>query len=185
MAGGRPAKAVPGEIFEVSATVFREGHESLAAGVVLYQPDGQRQPLVPMAEVAPGTDRYAAEVTAGCVGPWRFAVEAWGDPIAHWWHDAGIKVPRGLDVALMMTEGALLFERAARAIRPVTLAADGSPAADQPGGPGQGVGWAGSGPAATGTADIGAAAAQGAAAAPGTGASLETAAHPGPPAGAP
>ena len=85
----------------------------------------------------------------------------------------------------MMTEGALLFERAARAIRPVTLAADGSPAADQPGGPGQGAGWAGSGPAATGTADIGAAAAQGAAATPGTGASLETAAHPGPPAGAP
>jgi starch synthase (maltosyl-transferring) len=132
LAGGRPAKAVPGETFEVSATVFREGHESLAAGVVLYQPDGQRQPLVPMAEVAPGTDRYAAEVTAGCVGHWRFAVEAWGDPIAHWRHDAGIKVPRGLDVPLMMAEGALLFERAARAIRPVTLAVDGSLAlADQ------------------------------------------------------
>jgi len=167
MAGGRPAKAVPGEIFEVSATVFREGHESLAAGVVLYQPDGQRQPLVPMAEVAPGTDRYAAEVTAGCAGQWRFAVEAWGDPIAHWWHDAGIKVPRGLDVALMMTEGALLFERAARAIRPVTLAADGSPAAGQPGGPGQGAAWAGSSP--------------GTAAAPGTG----TAARRGTPAGRP
>jgi starch synthase (maltosyl-transferring) len=118
LAGGRPAKAVPGEIFEVSATVFREGHESLAAGVVLYQPDGQRQPLVPMSEVAPGTDRYAAELTAGCAGRWRFAVEAWGDPIAHWRHDAGIKVPRGLDVALMMAEGALLFERAARAVRP-------------------------------------------------------------------
>ena len=167
MAGGRPAKAVPGEIFEVSATVFREGHESLAAAAVLYQPDGQRQPLVPMAEVAPGTDRYAAEVTAGCAGQWRFAVEAWGDPIAHWRHDAGIKVPRGLDVALMMTEGALLFERAARAIRPVTLAADGSPAAGQPGGPGQGAAWAGSSP--------------GTAAAPGTG----TAARRGTPAGRP
>ncbi|HEV3292054.1 MAG TPA: alpha-1,4-glucan--maltose-1-phosphate maltosyltransferase [Streptosporangiaceae bacterium] len=116
--GRRPAKAVPGEIFEVSATVFREGHESFAAGVALYPPDGQRWPLAPMAEVAPGTDRYAAQVTAGCAGRWRFAVEAWGDPIAHWRHDAGIKVPRGLDVALMMAEGALLFERAARAIRP-------------------------------------------------------------------
>ena len=167
LADGRPAKAVPGEIFEVSATVFREGHESLAAAAVLYQPDGQRQPLVPMAEVAPGTDRHAAEVTADCVGQWRFAVEAWGDPIAHWRHDAGIKVPRGLDVALMMTEGALLFERAARAIRPVTLAADGSPAAGQPGGPGQGAAWAGSSP--------------GTAAAPGTG----TAARRGTPAGRP
>ena len=167
LADGRPAKAVPGEIFEVSATVFREGHESLAAAAVLYQPDGQRQPLVPMTEVAPGTDRHAAEVAADCVGQWRFAVEAWGDPIAHWRHDAGIKVPRGLDVALMMTEGALLFERAARAIRPVTLAADGSPAAGQPGGPGQGAAWAGSSP--------------GTAAAPGTG----TAARRGTPAGRP
>ena len=167
LADGRPAKAVPGEIFEVSATVFREGHESLAAAAVLYQPDGQRQPLVPMTEVAPGTDRHAAEVAADSVGQWRFAVEAWGDPIAHWRHDAGIKVPRGLDVALMMTEGALLFERAARAIRPVTLAADGSPAAGQPGGPGQGAAWAGSSP--------------GTAAAPGTG----TAARRGTPAGRP
>jgi starch synthase (maltosyl-transferring) len=41
-------------------------------------------------------------------------VEAWGDPIGHWRHDAAIKVPRGLDVELMLAEGALLFDRAAR-----------------------------------------------------------------------
>ena len=35
----------------------------------------------------------------------------------HWQHDAGIKIPRGQDVELMLTEGALLFERAARSIR--------------------------------------------------------------------
>ena len=116
--GRRPAKAVAGETFEVSATIFREGHEMLGAGVVLRTPDGGRQPLVGMTEVVPGTDRYAAQVTPGCEGRWRFQVEAWGDPIAHWRHDAAIKVPRGLDVGLMMTEGAILFERAARSIRP-------------------------------------------------------------------
>ena len=116
--GRRPAKAVAGETFEVSATIFREGHEMLGAGVVLRTPDGGRHPLVGMTEVAPGTDRYAAEVTPGGEGRWRFQVEAWGDPIAHWRHDAAIKVPRGLDVGLMMTEGAILFERAARSIRP-------------------------------------------------------------------
>ena len=57
-----PAKAVPGEIFLVSATVFREGHEMLGAGVVLTDPDGQRQPLGAMHELAEGTDRYGAEV---------------------------------------------------------------------------------------------------------------------------
>jgi starch synthase (maltosyl-transferring) len=56
-------------------------------------------------------------VTVTSEGAWYFHVESWSDPIAHWDHDAGIKVPRGQDVELMLTEGALLFERAARAIR--------------------------------------------------------------------
>jgi starch synthase (maltosyl-transferring) len=138
--GRRPAKAVAGETFEVSATVFREGHEMLGAGVVLRTPSGGRRPLVGMAEVAPGTDRYAAPVTVGREGKWRFHVEAWGDPIAHWRHDAGIKVPRGLDVGLMMAEGALLFERAAGSIRPARPARPVAPGAP-PGPPG--TGWAG------------------------------------------
>jgi starch synthase (maltosyl-transferring) len=112
--GRRPAKAVVGETFEVSATVIREGHEVPGAGVVLRGPAGERLPLARMREIAPGTDRYGAEVTPSTEGSWRFHVEAWGDPIGHWQHDAGIKVPRGQDVELMLTEGAALFDRAAR-----------------------------------------------------------------------
>ena len=111
--GRRPAKAVVGETFEVSATVIREGHEVPGAGVVLRGPAGERLPLARMREVLPGTDRYAAEVTPSAEGRWRFYVEAWGDPIGHWRHDAGIKVPRGQDVELMLAEGAVLFDRAA------------------------------------------------------------------------
>jgi len=47
---------------------------------------------------------------------WRFHVEAWADPIASWHHDAAIKIPAGQDVELMLTEGALLFERISRRI---------------------------------------------------------------------
>ena len=112
--GRRPAKAVVGETFEVSATVFREGHEVPGAGVVLRGPDGRRLPLARMRETLPGLDRYAAEVTPDAEGRWRFHVEAWGDPIGHWHHDAAIKVPRGQDVELMLAAGALLFDRAAR-----------------------------------------------------------------------
>ena len=36
--GRRPAKAVAGETFQVSATVIREGHGVLGAGVVLRDP---------------------------------------------------------------------------------------------------------------------------------------------------
>ena len=110
--GERPARAVTGETFEVSATVFREGHEMLGAGAVLRGPDGHRRPLVPMREIAAGLDRYGADVTVTSEGLWHFRVLAWGDPLARWLHDAVIKVPLGQDVERTLGDGAQLFERA-------------------------------------------------------------------------
>jgi starch synthase (maltosyl-transferring) len=112
-----PVKAVPGEAFWVTAMVFREGHEMLGAGVVLTDPDGCPGKLVRMRELGAGTDRWGAEVAAGREGRWHFAVQAWGDPFAHWQHDAGIKVPIGQDAELMLAEGALLLGRAAAQIK--------------------------------------------------------------------
>jgi starch synthase (maltosyl-transferring) len=114
--GRRPAKAVTGETFGVSATVFREGHGIIGTGVVLRDPERNASPIEAMHELAPGTDRYGADVTVTHEGLWRFYVEAWADPIASWHHDAAIKIPAGQDVELVLTEGALLFERAARRI---------------------------------------------------------------------
>ena len=114
--GRRPARAAKGETFQVSATIFREGHGLINAAAVLRDPDRKAGPLVYMSELAPGTDRWGADVTVTGEGVWRFHVEAWGDPIASWHHDAAIKIPAGQDVELMLTEGALLFERAARRI---------------------------------------------------------------------
>jgi starch synthase (maltosyl-transferring) len=116
--GRQPAKAVTGETLPVSATVFREGHEMLGAGVVLRDPAGNCLSIVTMRELAEGSDRYVADVTPVSEGLWHFQVQAWGDPIAHWRHDAAIKVPIGQDVGLMLEEGALLFERAAAALEP-------------------------------------------------------------------
>jgi starch synthase (maltosyl-transferring) len=119
--GRWPAKAVPDEEFDIGATVFREGHEMLGAAVVLRDPEGRTGPLVRMSEVTPGTDRYAARVAPTGVGLWHFRVEAWGDPIAHWSHDAEIKIPRGQDTELMLEEGARLFERAAAGLPKKTV----------------------------------------------------------------
>jgi len=114
--GSRPAKAVTGETFEVTATVFRDGHGLIGVGVVLRDPERHSNPPLRMSELAPGMDRYGADVTVTGEGLWRFHVEAWSDPIASWHHNAAIKIPAGQDVELMLTEGALLFERAARRI---------------------------------------------------------------------
>ncbi len=115
--GRRPVKAVAGETFQVTATILIEGHGVLGACVVLRDPAGRQGPMVRMRPLGPGTDQYGAQVTVTSEGTWHFHVESWADPIGHWAHDAGIKIPRGQDVELMLAEGALLFERAARSIR--------------------------------------------------------------------
>ncbi|MFE9776040.1 maltotransferase domain-containing protein, partial [Streptomyces sp. NPDC005931] len=111
--GRRPAKAVPGETFEISATVFREGHDAVAANVVLRDPQGRPGPFTPMRQLAPGTDRWGATVTAGEPGLWTYTVEAWGDPVTTWRHHAQIKIPAGMDTEVVLEEGARLYERAA------------------------------------------------------------------------
>ncbi|ANC32986.1 alpha-1,4-glucan--maltose-1-phosphate maltosyltransferase [Isoptericola dokdonensis] len=108
--GGRwPAKATPGEVVPVEATVFREGHDAVNATAVLFGPDRRVHSWAPMDDVAPGLDRFRGFLQPDAEGDWSFRVEAWSDPYATWAHDASIKVPAGQDVELMLTEGARLF----------------------------------------------------------------------------
>ncbi|MCB0894621.1 MAG: DUF3416 domain-containing protein, partial [Nocardioidaceae bacterium] len=116
--GRQPAKATVGEPLPVTATVFREGHDQLGAEVVLIGPDGQRRPPARMTKHAEIPDHYAAWVTPDAVGAWSFEVVAWSDPLSTWQHDAGIKIPAGVDVELMFTEGALLLERVLASLDP-------------------------------------------------------------------
>ncbi|MEU1040981.1 alpha-1,4-glucan--maltose-1-phosphate maltosyltransferase [Streptomyces sp. NPDC005907] len=128
--GRRPAKAVVREPFEISATVFREGHDAVAANVVLTSAEGGEGPWTPMRELAPGSDRWGATVSVPAEGRWTYAVEAWSDPVATWRHHAGIKIPAGMDTELVLEEGARLYERAAAGVpkkagrRAVLAAAD-------------------------------------------------------------
>jgi starch synthase (maltosyl-transferring) len=108
--GRLPAKATAGEPLPVSATVFREGHDRLGAEVVLVAPDGTRRRPVRMLPDDEVPDRYAAWVTPDSEGAWTFEVHAWSDPLATWEHDAGLKIPAGVDVELMFLEGGLLLE---------------------------------------------------------------------------
>ncbi len=113
--GRAPAKATVGEPFPVSASVFREGHDKLGAEVVLTGPDGARREPVRMVTVDNGhpdvPDRYQAWVTPDAPGAWSFEVQAWSDPVATWQHAAGVKIPAGVDVELMFTEGRLVLQK--------------------------------------------------------------------------
>ncbi|MGW7407724.1 maltotransferase domain-containing protein, partial [Streptomyces sp. NPDC054833] len=114
--GRRPAKAVTGETFQVTATVFREGQDAVGANVVLRDPEGRTGPWTPMRELAPGTDRWGAEVTPDATGRWTYSVEAWSDPVATWRRTARIKVPAGIDTGLVLEEGMDLHTRAASGV---------------------------------------------------------------------
>ncbi|MFP5335606.1 MAG: alpha-1,4-glucan--maltose-1-phosphate maltosyltransferase [Actinomycetes bacterium] len=112
--GGRwPARCVVGEAVPVTATVFREGHDAVAATTVLVRPDGTEHTRVRMTMTQPGTDRWRAYVVPDVEGDWTFRVEGWSDPFGTWEHDALIKVAADVDTELMLVEGALLLERAA------------------------------------------------------------------------
>ena len=90
VAGGRdPAKAVAGEHVPVTATVWREGHDAVAATVVWSGPDGAER-TTRMVEIGSGLDQFAATIVPDAVGTWTFRVDAWGDPWATWTHAASV-----------------------------------------------------------------------------------------------
>ena len=82
--GRRPAKAAAGETFQISATVFREGHDAVAAGVVLTDPGRHARPAAaPCASSRPGTDRWAVDVSLPTEGHVALPGRGVGRPHRH------------------------------------------------------------------------------------------------------
>ncbi|WP_253905172.1 maltotransferase domain-containing protein, partial [Arthrobacter sp. H14] len=111
--GAFSAKAVPGQNVAVSATVFREGHDRLGVTAVLFDPRGKEVSRTRLVEHVGGTDSYSGWLTPASTGNWSFAIEGWGDLYATWQYNAEVKIEAGVDVELMLAEGAVLLEQAA------------------------------------------------------------------------
>ncbi|MFE4229351.1 alpha-1,4-glucan--maltose-1-phosphate maltosyltransferase [Arthrobacter sp. NPDC056886] len=122
--GGKfPAKAVEGQTIVVGATAFREGHDQLGVSAVLLDPRGKERQRVrlapPRGPRGMGTDRWEGLLTPPATGNWSFVIEAWHDRYGTWHHNAEVKVEAGIDVELMLAEGAaLLAEASEDASRP-------------------------------------------------------------------
>ena len=71
-----PVKAVSGETIQVSATAVIEGHEKLAAQVVLHDSKGKVVSRADMKERWPGTNRYEGSITIPAQGDYFFVIEA-------------------------------------------------------------------------------------------------------------
>lgn len=106
-----PAKAFAGEVVPFGATVFREGHDLLGVHLIVTDPAG-KWTTHRMRPGAPGTDRWLAEVALPTEGMWSWRVRAFTDEWATWLHNAELKIPAGVDVALMVRMGRALLARA-------------------------------------------------------------------------
>ncbi|HMH49222.1 MAG TPA: alpha-1,4-glucan--maltose-1-phosphate maltosyltransferase [Candidatus Acidoferrum sp.] len=110
--GGRyPVKRERGATVEVSADIFKEGHDVLVA-FVRYREDGAREwRESPMRFV--DNDRWAGRVPLDGNARYEFTIEALADPFRSWRVDLDKRVAAGQDVTSELREGAVLVEDAA------------------------------------------------------------------------
>ncbi|MDT7578806.1 MAG: hypothetical protein QOK35_66, partial [Pseudonocardiales bacterium] len=116
--GHHPGKAVVGEVIPISASVWREGHDAIAANVVWKKvgTDGPGQ-HTRMAPTREDIDRFTATVVADEPGLWTFRVDAWSDPWATWRHAVTVKLDAGQspdELANDLEIGARLLQRVGR-----------------------------------------------------------------------
>ena len=122
--GTYPAKAVVGEVVPVSGSVWREGHDAVAATLVVrylgsaYPQLGQSPARrvkalegADLTQAAPTASRVKPQLYAMSpgrtpdlfhgrfvpdrVGLWTFRIDGWGDPITTWRHAVTAKLNAG------------------------------------------------------------------------------------------
>ena len=113
--GRYPSKAVVGEHIPVAATIWREGHDALAAAVVWRGPGpGGAREVLPMTLADAGNDRWTAVAVPDRPGVCSYRIEAWSDPWATWRHGMLAKLDAGRtadELANELESGARLLER--------------------------------------------------------------------------
>jgi starch synthase (maltosyl-transferring) len=109
--GGRhPVKRVVGDRLLVTADVFADGHDLIAAALLLRSEGATAWREAPMRLVEDDRWSGAIELTEN---RWhRYAVEAWRDAFGSWRHGLEKKLEAGVAVPVEIAEGRLLLEAA-------------------------------------------------------------------------
>jgi starch synthase (maltosyl-transferring) len=109
--GGRfPIKRVVGESVIVTADVFADGHDVLAAALLYRRAGADEWQEAPM--LALGNDAWQAMFAVDALGQYEYTVEAWIDRFASWRHEISKKFGAGQDVASELLEGAAILDSA-------------------------------------------------------------------------
>jgi starch synthase (maltosyl-transferring) len=132
--GRFPIKRTVGDRVEVSAEVFRDGHDAIRVVLRYLSPEGGwgEAPMTWVDRDVDG-DRWAGHFEVDAVGHWSYEVAAWTDGFATWHDEVSRKrAAAGEDLAGDVAEGALLLGAAAKRADGAfaTLVGDPTPGAD-------------------------------------------------------
>jgi starch synthase (maltosyl-transferring) len=110
--GGRyPAKRTVGDIVEVEANVFADGHDRLGASLRVHRDGDDAAREIGMEPL--GNDRWHAAFIADRTGIWRFWVHGWVDTVSTWHAEILRRIEAGQDLEQELLIGARLLRRAA------------------------------------------------------------------------
>jgi starch synthase (maltosyl-transferring) len=101
--GRYAVKREAGDTLSVSADIFKDGHDRIAAVLKLRKRGESGWLEAPMRHV--DNDRWSGNVRLSEPGAWEYTIEAFPNPWLTWIEDTTKKVTAGLDIALELREG--------------------------------------------------------------------------------
>ena len=101
--GNFPVKRCEGDILQVEADIIADGHEKLAAGLLMRRPEGRLWQRVPMEPI--GNDRWRASYPLDAQGVWQFCIEAWLDEYGGFVEGVAKKSAAGVPLHIEIMEG--------------------------------------------------------------------------------
>jgi len=84
-AGRHPAKRVLGDTVTITAAIFSDGHDHVAARLLFRHESQKKWHTAPFTALP--NDIWSATFTVDKLGPWRFTLEAWVDHFDTWVSD--------------------------------------------------------------------------------------------------
>ena len=104
--GRHAAKRILGDTMRVTAVIYSDGHDHLAARLMYKRAEEKSWRYAPFREL--GNDVWEAEFRIDAIGPWCYTVQAWVDHFGTWVHDlhkrveaqavSGVQVAADVDV---------------------------------------------------------------------------------------
>ncbi|MGC4069756.1 MAG: alpha-1,4-glucan--maltose-1-phosphate maltosyltransferase [Polyangiaceae bacterium] len=110
-AGRYPVKRTLGDVVQIGANIFKDGHDLISGRLLHRGPSESEFQSTPLTYDY-NSDRWHAQFVVDALGTWQFTVEAWPDPFRTWVSDLRKRLSAGQDITVELLEGAALIRTA-------------------------------------------------------------------------